>query len=234
MHCDIYKAVKFFHQSESYLVAAIIISIITLCLSIIVAYVAYFRPPKIEMLVGNKLTFYPLPELINGTTKWGGISFYIPITFHNWSPSGGSVQEVRAIIEKLDNPSVNYDIAWSTFSGMHETELQWVNKGVAQPIALNGKCSDSKVIQFNWSSLSGEVLNIEAGEYRLRILGSKPKDKTPSLKYENTFVLTKEVVKQHEIYKNKNEPRTVEVTLGESSRLNTVLSRKQIKDIYKV
>ena len=213
---------------------AITISTITLCLSIAVAYMAYFRNAKLEMLVGNKLTFYPLPENVNGKMLWGGISFYIPITFHNWSPSGGSIQEVRAIIEKIDNSSVNYDIAWTSFAGMHETELKWINKGVAQPIALNGKASDAKVVQFNWLRQSGEALNIEAGEYRIRILGSKPKDKYPSLKYENTFVLTKQIVAQHELYIKQNKPLTVEVPLGESSRLNTVMSRKQVESLYKI
>ena len=213
---------------------AIIVSTITLCLSAAVAYMAYFRRAKLDMLVGNTLTFYPLPEHVNGKILWGGVSFYIPITFHNWSPSGGAIQEVRVIIEKCDNPSINYDMAWSAFSGMHETELRWINKGVAQPIALNGKSSDAKVVQFNWSRQSGEVLNIETGEYRIRIIGSRPKDKYPTLKYGNTFVLTKEIVEQYKLYIKKNEPRTVEVSLGESSRPNTVLSRKQVESLYKV
>lgn len=122
------------------------------------------------MLLGSNLQLYPMPEHINGKVRWGGVGFYLPITFHNWSPTGGSIIDVRMIIERKDNPLVNYDMNWSMFCGFHDTDHRWINLGIAQPIAINGKASESKVVLFNWRCTTGESFNVNTGEYLGEIL----------------------------------------------------------------
>ena len=211
---------------------AVFVSSLAFILSLYIAYHSYFKPPKIEMLVSNKLAFYPLPEVVDGKVIWGGLGFYLPITFHNWSPRGAAIQEVRIVIEPMNDPENCYDMCWYTFNGLHETEHRWTTKGYAQPIAINGKSSAHECILFAWRADTKQKISLQQGEYIVHILGSTPDDKTPSLKHSTSFYLTEQMLQVHERYKKKQIPLTVDVPLGKNTRLNTITSKNDIKNTY--
>ncbi|EHH3082021.1 hypothetical protein ABMY37_21765 [Vibrio vulnificus] len=215
-------------------VYALLVSIVSLLVSSLIAYVAYFKPASIDMIVGKVISFYPLPEQVGTEVHWGGVAFHVPITFHNWSTKGGAIEEVRIILEHKGNPSQNYDMTWCTFTQMHTEELRWVHKSVAQPIAVPGKGAVSEVVLFAWKKSAGQSLIIESGEYVLRVLAYQTGDRKPALKYENNFIVSNEIAKYHAGFLAKRQPYSIEVPLGESSRGNTVISREQARELYNI
>ena len=219
---------------QDYGLYALIVSVISLSTSGLVVYISYFKPAKLEMIVGKSVSFYPLPERVADGFEWGGLAFQIPITFQNWSPKGGTIEEVRIVLEYKNAPNTNFDMAWCTFTHLHSDEFRWVNKSVAQPIAVSGKSAISEMILFAWKKNAGYELKMEAGEYVIKILAWETGDEKPSLKFEDTFIISKEVAKSHANFMAKKLPMTVDIPLGESSRTNTVISRAQVKELYQL
>ncbi len=215
-------------------VYALLVSVISLMVSCVVVYLAYLKPADIEMIVGKVISFYPLPEQTGKGIEWGGVAFYIPLTFHNTSSKGAVVEEVRIILEHKGLPNTNFDMSWFAFTQMHPEELRWVNKSVAQPIAVSGKQAVNEVVLFAWRKQSGQVLSIEPGEYEIKVLAWVVGDTKPSLKFSSSFIVSQEMSATHKEFMAKKHPMTVDVPLGESARLNTVISRAQVKELYRV
>ncbi len=213
---------------------AIVISLCSLCLSGAVAYFVYFRKASIKMMVGKTLSFYPLPEANDQGFQWGGVGFYLPITFYNSAPQGGVIHEVRIILERKGSASENYDMAWYSFTQLHKERMQWVNKSMAHPFVVSGNNAASENILFAWRVGAGKELNIVEGEYELKILAWTSKDGAPALSYVDSFVVSSEAAKQYDRCVSNNKPLTVDVYLRESFRQNTVISKAQVKELYKI
>lgn len=215
-------------------VYALILSSISILISGLVAYYAYFRPANIEILVGKVISLYPLPEISGEEILWGGVAIQIPITFHNWSAKGGAVEEVRVILEHTDSPNTNYDMTWSRFTKIHQDDYRWANKSVAQPIAVPAKASVNEVILFAWKKSAGQPLKIETGKYEIKILTWLAGDKKPSLNFTSSFIVSNEIESQFASYMDSKMAMTIDIALGESSRLNTVISRDQVNSLYNI
>lgn len=74
----------------------LVISFFSLLVSGTVAYFAWLRNAKLQVLLGSNLNFFNSAAIIPTGDQWGGVSFVLPITFYNWSPQGGTVQQVRS------------------------------------------------------------------------------------------------------------------------------------------
>ncbi|RCJ16848.1 hypothetical protein A6S26_32355 [Nostoc sp. ATCC 43529] len=211
---------------------SIIIAVISLALSFIVAYFAYLSPSKPRMLVSRYMIFFHNYWTTSSGDKWGGISFYLPITFYNWSPKGGSIFEVRLIIGRQDDPTKYFDISWAYFVQILQEQSRWENENVAQPIAISGQSSVSKVIRFDWSPNMGEKIDIEPGQYKLLVLAWTRDTAKPNLRDSISFVITREQSEQYQKYVEHNNNGVIEVPLGETNRSNNVLTVKQIDRFY--
>jgi len=212
--------------------AAIIISVISLLVSGYVAYEAYLKGPKPEMIVGTNFYFYPAPLIRQDGLIWGGIGFYIPITFYNWSPKGGSIIEVRIALRRKDNPSEVYNMTWSEFSKMLEDERRWGQEGTAQPIALQGRSSESKVIQFAWLPSAEKKINLKSGRYKMTIYAWTKRQEKPNLKESFEFKIKEDHVERFEKGEENQFPLTIELSLRENSRANSLLTESELKQLY--
>lgn len=211
-------------------------SLLSLLLSAWVAYTAHLGSAQPSLSLGRKLFFYPLPRFTSNDIVWGGVGFYIPITFFNRGPKGCSIIEVRMVIESKSDPTRCFDLSWSEFAGIStddETLLRsWQTNRIAQPISLEGHSSVSKTVQFAWDPRTNESLDLSRGRYELRILAWTNDSAEADIKVELPFQITKS--QENEFKKNQSEqhPLTVEVPLGESKRDNNVVTRDEVRRLY--
>lgn len=212
----------------------IIISLISLVVSIAVAYNAFLKPAKIEMLAGRTLIIANsfILDLQTQQRQWGGLSLILPVTFYNWSPVGSSVYRVRLIIGRKDNQARNFDMIWSKFiefsDGGDTLEIQ----SVVHPVPIQGKSSIVKFIQFDWSPYRQEKIEIREGEYQLRIYAWTSNNQKPDLKETINFNLPNEQVLRYQQSVEANETTLIDVPLGENRPPNSVLSRQDIENDY--
>jgi hypothetical protein len=212
--------------------AAIIISAISLLTSGYVAYVAFLKGPNPEMIVGTKFYIYPAPFLSQDGLTWGGVGFYIPITFHNWSPKGGSIIEVRIAIRRKDDPSTVFDMSWNEFAKMLEDQRRWGHEGTAQPIPLQGRSSESKVIQFAWLPISEKDFEVKSGRYNISIYAWTKAREKPNLKESFEFLIKDEQVQEFQKAKENKNTLTIELALRENKRTNSILTESEFKQLY--
>lgn len=219
---------------ESQDMIAIAISVISLILSIAVAYVSNFRRANIKLCFGRNLIFYNIPitaSVRNGTTI--GIGFNLPITFYNWSPQGATIQRIRLVIVRKDQDDC-YDMAWITFVKFGDSG-NFDDENLAQPIALAGRSSLNKIVRFEWNTdLGGKKLDIQIGNYELRIYGWTQNTEKPDLKCKASFEIT-------DInYQNFNKSIASDVSvsiwlsLNENENPNQLVSRKTIDRLYSI
>ncbi|MFB2918917.1 MULTISPECIES: hypothetical protein [Aerosakkonema] len=211
---------------------SIVIALASLILSMSVAYFAYFRPAKPKMLIGSNLIILNSYLDIGSKRLWGGLSFYVPITFYNWSPKGSSIHQVRIIIGRKDDPTKYFDMVWNTFVEVVKGENRWEDVEIARPIALAAHASISKFIRFDWSPLTGEKIDIQAKEYSLIVLAWVRNTEKPELVFETSFFITEE---QSKLYKQTvvdNNVSPILITLGVNQRVNNVMTKDQIKSFY--
>ena len=90
---------------------SIIIAFISLVISILTAYFAYFKPSQVKMLIGRIFIIANTYLETESGKEWGGLSFILPITFSNWSPKGSSIEQIRFLVERQENPAKTFDIA---------------------------------------------------------------------------------------------------------------------------
>ncbi|MEH1887660.1 MULTISPECIES: hypothetical protein [unclassified Nostoc] len=135
-------------QSDLLASIGIVISLVSFFVSAIVAYYTYFRPADPKMLVGKNLLFFPSYfSDAKGNKVFGGISFFLPITFYNWRSKGTSITQIRLAIGRKDNPKKYFDMVAATFITYIDDKAQ--NSEVAQPIPLPSQSTVSKFIRFD-------------------------------------------------------------------------------------
>lgn len=211
---------------------SIVIAFISLLVSIATAYFAYLKPSRLKMLVGRSLIAANSYVTTESGQQWGGISFIIPITFHNWSPKGSSIYQVRLVLERQDNPMKNFDIVWSSFIRFMDGGARWENDTVAHPIAINGQSSVTKFIRFDWSPLRNERIEVRPGQYNLRFYSWTGDQEKPALKEKISFYLVDQQVELYRKSIDNNLVIPIEILLGESRLPNNVLTRQGIESTY--
>lgn len=209
----------------------LLISIISLLVSLLSTYFSTFKKSRPGVLISSQLEIYNAPMMTAEGTLWGGVGVYIPMTFFNWSPNGGSIVECRISIARLDNPNEIFDFSWTEFQAMLQTERRMGYEGFAQPIPLSPNSSLSKTVLFVW--YPGEKnLAILNGRYKLDVLFWTGQSAPPNIKQSFEFSITEKQAQDFNFYlKNKNSS-TVSITIREISRTNSVLTKEQASKIY--
>jgi hypothetical protein len=87
---------------------------------------------------------------------------------------------------------------------------------------------------FAWRVQSENKLKIESGEYSIKIVAWKSGDKKPSLKFVSSFNVSQEEADQHTVFNKQKIAMTISIPIGESSRVNTLMSRQQVQELYRI
>ncbi len=210
---------------------ALIISSISLFISFLVTYFSYFKAANIKIYTGGRLLFYPAPYTTVNGLVWGGFGFYLPITFHNSSTRGGTVFEVRLLIQPVFN-SLTYDMSWTDFASMHPTERRFVTKSIAQPLVVGGQESASEIIQFTWTPFA-RPFSVEEGDYDVKILIWTKQTKHPQITFSTRTKITKEHVDDYQKCQEQKLPLTMELLLGEVYPSNDLTNQVETNKRYK-
>jgi hypothetical protein len=212
-------------------IISIIVATFSLLVSIATAYLAYLRPAKSKMLIGRTLIIANTYVETESGKQWGGLSFILPFTFHNWSPIGSSIYQVRLIIERDDNPK-NFDMIWSSFIRFMDGATRWESDTAAHPIAIAGQSSLTKFIRFDWSPFRNERLEIRPGKYNLKFYAWTKDSRKPNLKENLLFYLENEQIELYRTSVNKNLVIPIEILLGQPGSSNNLLTRDDVESKY--
>ena len=213
-------------------ITALILSGISLIVSLLVTYLTHFRAAKIEIFSGGRLLFYPAPYATVDGLVWGGFGFYLPITFHNSGTRGGTVFEVRLLIQPVFN-SITYDMSWAEFAVMHSSERRFVTKNMAQPLAISGNESASEMIQFVWSPFA-RSFEVEEGEYDVKILVWTKRNQKPQIIFGTRTKITKEQVEDYKKCREQESALTMELLLGNVYASSDLTNQSETQKRYGV
>lgn len=215
---------------------ALIMSFLSFVLSGWIAYRAHLGSAKPGIAIGRSLEFYPLPRLTPSEPEWGGVGFYVPMTFYNRGARACSIREVRMIIQLKEYPTRCFDIAWTEFAKVstYPETLQrfFETKSKAHPIALDGHSSTSETVQFAWDPRTNDDMDLSSGQYEFTLLVWTDDGDQPIIRETFPFRISGE--KEAEFKKNieNRMPLTIDVPIGESRRNNSVLTREQANQLY--
>jgi hypothetical protein len=208
------------------------ISLISLGATLAVAYFSNFKKSRPGVLIAPQISIYNLPFQAPEGIIWGGVGILIPTTFFNWSPNGGSVLECRITIAKADNPNEIFDIGWSAFSEILQTERRMGNGGFAQPLALPPNSSLTKTILFVWHPSNDHKLIIQSGRYFMNLLAWTKSSAKPAISESFEFLITKELANDYNFYLSSKNASTIDISIREMHRPNSVLTKSQANQIY--
>ncbi len=205
------------------------ISFLSLIVSGTVAYFAWLRHAKLEVLLGSNLNFFNSAATTPIGDQWGGVSFVLPLTFYNWSPQGGTVHQVRLILGQKDSPDTYFDMVWTNFVTFVDG-MAWTNATVAQPIAIAGRSSVTQFIRFDWSPLSNTRLILREAAYTLTLLVWTHSGSKPSLREERTFTLERFIVQEFQTSVDQQQSFGFWVSIDNARRSNRVITETELKD----
>jgi hypothetical protein len=212
----------------------IVISLVSLAVSITVAYNAYFQPAKIQMLAGRNLiisnSFILDPQ--TQQPQWGGLSLILPFTFYNWSPVGSSVYRVRLVIGREDDQARNFDMTWTKFIEFSNGGTTLEVESIVHPIPIPGKSSIVKFVQFDWSPFRHDKIQIREGQYQLKLYAWTGNNQKPDLKEAINFSLTNDVSIRYQQSVQENKTTPIDISLGETRQPNNLLTRQDIEKDY--
>lgn len=215
---------------------ATIISLLSLSVSVAVAYFSNFRGANIKLSFGRNIILFSVPNsILTGTSNnpvEAGVGFNIPITFYNWSPQGGTVQKIRLVIKRQGSKDY-YTMTWTTFARIGSGGVV-EDEDLAQPIPVEGRSSVNKIIRFYWTPEEGEKsFEVKPSDYELRIYGWTDGTKKPDLEYSTSFTIKEKT--HYEKYKEsvaKNASSSIWIPLDENEKPNQVLYENDIKQLY--
>lgn len=213
-------------------IVSITIAFLSLVISIMTAYFAYLKPSQGKMLVGRIFIIANTYLDTDVGREWGGLSFILPITFSNWSPKGSSIEEIKFLIERKENPTKCFDIAWNSFVKFLDGGSRWESDTMAHPLALQSQSSLTKFVRFDWSPLRGEKIEIREGSYTLRIYAWTKAQGKPQLREKIDFYLTKEDEYLYQKSVMNNQVIPIYVNLGQSKSPNQVTTRQESLSKY--
>jgi len=209
----------------------LVISIISLVVSLVSTYFSTFKKSRPGVLISSQVEIYNAPAMTAEGTLWGAVGVYIPMTFFNWSPNGGSIVESRIALSRLDNPNEIFDFTWAEFQAMLQTERRMGYEGFAQPIPLSPNSSMSKTVLFIWYPAE-KSLTINPGRYTLDILFWTSQSTAPDIRQTFEFSIADKQAEDFNYYLKNQNPATVAITIRELSRPNSVLTKEQSNKIY--
>lgn len=212
----------------------IIVSILSLAVSSVVAYISILRQADIKLCFGRNIIIFPI--FINVPTNNvtdAGIGFNLPLTFYNWSPQGGTIERIRLVVGRQNDNNDFYDMTWTTFVKIGSAG-NFEDDNLAQPIPVKGLSSVNKVIRFDWTyeQAGNHKFDVQAGNYELRIYGWTKNTQKPSLKYKTSFTIKD---KDYQIYKDSvsaSLSRAIWISLDENEKPNQLVSRNTIDRLY--
>lgn len=211
---------------------SISIAVLSLIVSIAVAYVSNFRRANIKLSFGRNIIFFPTYIAVpSGSGSIVGVGFNLPITFYNWSPQGATIQRIRLVVGR-QNQDDFYDMTWTTFVKIGSAG-NFEDENLAQPIPVEGRSSVNKVVRFDWSpELGGNQFDLQIGNYELKIYGWTKNTEKPDLEYSTSFTLRDE---HHRKFKDSiaaNLTASIWMSVDENEKPNQLVSRNTIDRLY--
>lgn len=213
-------------------IVSLLISSVSLSASLIVAYFSNFKKSRPGVLIGSNISIYPAPYRGAESVIWGGTGIYIPMTFFNWSPNGGSIIQCRIMLARIDNPNEIYDMAWTEFAEMLQSERKMGNGGLAQPIPISPKSSLTKTVLFIWNPFSNKKLPIKEGRYSFDILLWTHSSSKPNIKQTFEFSVSKQQENDYQISLDNKTMLTIDISIRETNRDNNILTKEQSVSLY--
>jgi hypothetical protein len=211
---------------------SISIAVLSLIVSIAVAYVSNFRRANIKLSFGRNIIFFPTYIPVpTGGADIVVVGFNLPITFYNWSPQGATIKRISLVVGR-QNQDDFYDMTWTTFVKIGSAG-NFEDENLAQPIPVEGRSSVNKVIRFDWSpELGGSQFDVKVGNYELRIYGWTNDTEKPDLDYSTSFTLKDE--HQHKFKDSVAAKLTTSIwmSLDENEKPNQLVSRNTIGRLY--
>lgn len=211
---------------------SISIAFVSLLVSILTIYFTYLKPTQLRMLAGRILLIANTYLDTEAGKQWGGLSFILPFTFSNLSPKGSSIYQIRLVIGRENNRSKYFDITWSSFIIFLDGASKWENDAIAHPLAIQSQSSLTKFIRFDWSPLRGEKVEIQEGQYNLKIYAWTKDQQKPQIKEAITFHITQEQVDLYQNSVDNNLVIPIIINLGQSTLPNRVSTLEEILSKY--
>lgn len=211
---------------------SISIAVLSLIVSIVVAYLSNFKRADIKLSFGRNIILFPTYIAVKtGSANLVGVGFNLPITFHNWSPQGGTIQRIRLVLGR-QNQDDFYDMTWTTFVRIGSAG-NFEDENLAQPIPVGGRSSVNKVVRFDWSpEVGGNQLDLQVSNYELRIYGWTKDSEKPDLEYNTSFAFRDE---HHHKFKDNVAAHltgSIWIPLDENEKPNQLVSRNTISRLY--
>jgi hypothetical protein len=206
---------------------SLIISIIGLLSSLLVIYISNLKKSKPKVLIGSDISFFPAPYVTAKDLEWGATSFYIPMTFFNWSPNGGSIIDCRITLARKDTPNKVYDMAWSEFTEMLQEERRMGYAGFAQPLPLPPNSSITKTVVFTWAPHSSHPFTVASGAYTLRVMLWTKVTSKPQLRETFEFNISEQDANDYQTNLQNKIPLTIRVSIRETNKPNNILTSSE-------
>ena len=210
-----------------------VLGVLGLLLSLLLAYFGHFRPPKIQILPGDHIQFYPAPSQgLQAVEFLGAVAFYLPLTVHNWSTRGGVLYKVRLVFRHDGEDSRCYDMQWAEFAELSREGREWISARYAQPLPVGGRSSRTEMVQFQWRPDS-EQLKVKEGYYKVLIFGwTKPRAK-PQIVFKTHTSITAQQARNFEAAFRNKKALTIELPLGEDSQMNRAYPKDDLEIHYR-
>ena len=197
--------------------AAIYISLISLCISIMTFYFIHLRPAKLDCLVGSTIG-------INHQVE--GFSIYVPFTFTNTAHRAGLVNRCSVVFSRSDQPPVSHYIEWTEFRKRNDDMNRYTREDFAGPLQIEGRSSISKLVWFRWTE--GTYLFVE-GRYVLEFFIWKENEVRPSIRLKHDFFITSRNVDRLAESKQEKTTKIEWVGLDKQIESNKLLTKHEVE-----
>jgi hypothetical protein len=129
-----------------------------LFISLTTLYLTQFRPAKITASLGPNIHIYYHPP--------DGVGIYLPVVFHNRSPTKAIIYKV--FLEITDTAGQHFALKWLT-SNIIDKENNYIEKGPSAPFKIDGFEAVSDALQFMWFNSNPVQLNFLEGNYCIKL-----------------------------------------------------------------
>lgn len=154
-------------------------SLIALLFAGVSLYKTHFRPAKIKIHAGERITLWH---------ENSNLAFDIPVSLTNVGGKPGIVHSMAVIISNPKNKEEIFFIKWMWFLNFNTEENNWEKEDLVVPISVNQDSCVFKYINFI-SSNSKIIWSPNPGKYKIIILGwSKKRDKADLKEEFNIYI----------------------------------------------
>ena len=161
----------------------IVVSSLSLIISMASLYLSNFRRPKTSAEIGPFIHIYYHPPDQTG--------FYLPVVFHNNSPTKAIVY--KAFLEIIDTNGRHFALRWLTSNSI-DKEMNYTETGAAAPFKMDGYEAKSDVLQFAWHNHPDlENLEFVEGSYEVTLYVWTANRTKPNISITERFDISKEL-----------------------------------------